>query len=396
MAGHAAPAPGRDRPAQPPDVHRRRRRAHRPAELPRPRPRPRRLALRHRARLGAARRAPAARRRRQAARRPGHAAAAAALAGRHRHATRTARPPGSVCRSRRSRSGCGAPPATARAARLRQRGASRTTSPAGRTRPGSSTRTARGRSRQAARGGRPVRAGLRQRAPGRLPLPATSSTSGGACPEASHPQLQMDDYGGNRGANVDDPVPELRRQAQHQRGHGPARRGEPARCRGRHPHLGDVRAVRAERAEAARGRRIQPVVRADPLRAGRAADRRQRAADQGRAAVGRPAERDTESRDPATLPGRLPAVPGPAPVEQRRGLGRHRAAPQGAGVRRRRRPGGLPGSAHPGVGDLLRRSSRPSHRRLHAPPRPRRRAGRAGRSSSPTSSRPSGCARSAP
>ena len=83
-AGDTAPAQGRHRAAQPPDVHRRRRRAHRPAELPRPRPRPRRLALRHRARMGAADRAQAAGRRRQAAQRPGHAAAAAAVAGRLR------------------------------------------------------------------------------------------------------------------------------------------------------------------------------------------------------------------------------------------------------------------------------------------------------------------------
>jgi hypothetical protein len=61
---------------------------------------------------------------------------------------------------------------------------------------------------------------------------------GGACPEVSHPQLQMEDYGGNRGANVVIRCPSCSakrniNQATGQRG----TQNLPA-CRGRHPHLG--------------------------------------------------------------------------------------------------------------------------------------------------------------
>jgi uncharacterized protein DUF1998 len=60
---------------------------------------------------------------------------------------------------------------------------------------------------------------------------------GGACPEASHPALTMDDYGGNRGANV--MIRCTRCPAKRNISQAMGRRGEeslPA-CRGRHPHL---------------------------------------------------------------------------------------------------------------------------------------------------------------
>jgi hypothetical protein len=60
---------------------------------------------------------------------------------------------------------------------------------------------------------------------------------GGACPEASHPVLTMDDYGGNRGANV--VIRCTRCPAKRNINQAMGRRGEeslPA-CRGRHPHL---------------------------------------------------------------------------------------------------------------------------------------------------------------
>jgi Domain of unknown function (DUF1998) len=60
---------------------------------------------------------------------------------------------------------------------------------------------------------------------------------GGACPEASHPALMMDDYGGNRGANV--MIRCTRCPAKRNISQAMGRRGEeslPA-CRGRHPHL---------------------------------------------------------------------------------------------------------------------------------------------------------------
>ena len=61
---------------------------------------------------------------------------------------------------------------------------------------------------------------------------------GGACPEASHPALVMDDYGGNRGANV--MIRCTRCPAKRSISQAMGRRGEESLpvCRGRHPHLG--------------------------------------------------------------------------------------------------------------------------------------------------------------
>jgi hypothetical protein len=60
---------------------------------------------------------------------------------------------------------------------------------------------------------------------------------GGACPEATHPALTMDDYGGNRGANV--VIRCTRCPAKRNISHAMGKRGEESlpRCRGRHPHL---------------------------------------------------------------------------------------------------------------------------------------------------------------
>lgn len=63
---------------------------------------------------------------------------------------------------------------------------------------------------------------------------------GGQCPEASHPALTMDDYGGNRGANV--VIRCMRCPAKRNIGQAMGKRGEQSlpRCRGRHPHLPGV------------------------------------------------------------------------------------------------------------------------------------------------------------
>jgi len=60
---------------------------------------------------------------------------------------------------------------------------------------------------------------------------------GGVCPEASHPALSMEDYGGNRGANV--MIRCLACRAKRNMNRAIGRRGEEnlPRCRGRHPHL---------------------------------------------------------------------------------------------------------------------------------------------------------------
>ncbi len=98
----------------------------------------------------------------------------------------------------------------------------------------------------------------------------------------------MDDRGGNLGANVEIKCLSCGRAPQHPRGARPARRRQAATV----PRPASApRRLRAGRckaaAQAARRRRVQPVVRADPVRAGRAADRGERAAGQGRAALGR-------------------------------------------------------------------------------------------------------------
>lgn len=67
---------------------------------------------------------------------------------------------------------------------------------------------------------------------------------GGACPEASHPALLMDDYGGNRGANV--MIRCTRCPAKRNIGQAMGRRDEESlpMCGGRHLHFriggGDV------------------------------------------------------------------------------------------------------------------------------------------------------------
>jgi Domain of unknown function (DUF1998) len=61
---------------------------------------------------------------------------------------------------------------------------------------------------------------------------------GGACPEVSHPQLQMEDYGGNRGANVVIRCPSCGAKRNINRATGQRGAESLPACRGRHPHLG--------------------------------------------------------------------------------------------------------------------------------------------------------------
>ncbi len=69
---------------------------------------------------------------------------------------------------------------------------------------------------------------------------------GGACPEVSHPQLRMADYGGNQGANVD--IRCLNCPARRNIRQAMGRRGEESLpgCRGRHPHLGTFEECRQQ------------------------------------------------------------------------------------------------------------------------------------------------------
>ncbi len=61
--------------------------------------------------------------------------------------------------------------------------------------------------------------------------------NGGACPAVSHPQLQMDDYGGNRGANVMIRCPSCGAKRNISRAMGQRGAENLPACRGRHPHL---------------------------------------------------------------------------------------------------------------------------------------------------------------
>ena len=119
---------------------------------------------------------------------------------------------------------------------------------------------------------------------------------GGACPEASHPALQMDDYGGNRGANV--VIRCTRCPAKRNISQAMGRRGEES--------LPDVpRPAPAPRARSGRAteRPLAIVVGASNtwfaqtlVHARRAGDRGERAAGQGRPTVGIPAARARPTR----------------------------------------------------------------------------------------------------
>ncbi len=61
--------------------------------------------------------------------------------------------------------------------------------------------------------------------------------NGGACAEVSHPQLQMEDYGGNRGANVVIRCPSCGAKRNISRAMGQRGAENLPACRGRHPHL---------------------------------------------------------------------------------------------------------------------------------------------------------------
>ena len=188
---------------------------------------------------------------------------------------------------------------------------------------------------------------------------------GGACPEASHPALVMDDYGGNRGANV--MIRCTRCPAKRSISQAMGRRGEESLpvCRGRHPHLGtfgpcDVKplaivvgasntwfaqtlstlAVPATGASELQTK-VTQMWETLQLVSGDAVLRRVLAA----AAVRRPAQ-----------------------VVKAGGMGRHRPAPQRARIRRRGQRQGIPGPAHAGVGHLHELPAARSHRRLRPPP----------------------------
>jgi hypothetical protein len=62
--------------------------------------------------------------------------------------------------------------------------------------------------------------------------------AGGVCAEVSHPQLQMEDYGGNRGANVVIRYPSCGAKRNMNRATGQRGAENLPACRGRHPHLG--------------------------------------------------------------------------------------------------------------------------------------------------------------
>ncbi len=61
---------------------------------------------------------------------------------------------------------------------------------------------------------------------------------GGACPNASHPSLKMEDRGGNLGANVEIQCPHCQQRRNIREVFGPKGADKLPRCRGRHPHLG--------------------------------------------------------------------------------------------------------------------------------------------------------------
>ncbi|MGC5334960.1 DrmB family protein [Micromonospora sp. DT62] len=62
---------------------------------------------------------------------------------------------------------------------------------------------------------------------------------GGACPNASHPKLKMDDRGGNLGANVEIKCAPCGARRNMKEVLGPRGADKLPRCRGRRPHLGD-------------------------------------------------------------------------------------------------------------------------------------------------------------
>ena len=209
------------------------------------------------------------------------------------------------------------------------------------------------------------------RAPGRLPLPRLRPP-GRRLPEASHPRLRMDDHGGNLGRQRRDPLHELRRQAQHPRGHR-ASAGEqnlPA-LPGPPPAPGHVRPDRLHAAaEGAGRRRVQPVVRPDAVRAGGAADRGQRAAGEGGAALGAPAGR-ASARVLRVRAGAVPQLRGTATsgprTSFRAAIEQHRkelAAATGRG------DSGYPDLRTPEWEVFSAAGCRRADRRLHPPPRP--------------------------
>ena len=200
---------------------------------------------------------------------------------------------------------------------------------------------------------------------------------GGACPEASHPALQMDDYGGNRGANV--MIRCTRCPAKRNISQAMGRRGEESlpMCRGRHPHLGTFETCEPK-ADGDRRRRIQHVVRADPVHARRAADRGERAAGQGRRSCGTSC-RTCSSREILDAFWALPQFQ----VLHKWGkdevfdaIEQHAKAADGRSDDQQTE---YPDLLHARVGHLHRHAAARADRRLRAAPRPGGVPGRAGR-----------------
>lgn len=82
--------------------------------------------------------------------------------------------------------------------------------------------------------------GERQRAPERLPLPGVRAQRR-RLPEGEPPAAADGGLRRQPRRQRGDPLPELRRQAEHQPGHGPSRRREPARLPGQAPPSEHVR-----------------------------------------------------------------------------------------------------------------------------------------------------------
>ena len=156
---------------------------------------------------------------------------------------------------------------------------------------------------------------------------------GGACPAVSHPELLMDDYGGNRGANV--MIRCTRCPAKRNISQAMGRRGEESLpvCRGRHPHLGtfgncDERPLAI--VVGASNTWFAQTLSTLAVPATGASELQTKVAQ-----LWDDLQNVTED---AVLDFALAVapVPGPAQVVQGRGIRRHRPAPQSAGIR----PGG--------------------------------------------------------
>ncbi len=362
-------AAGRRRTAQPPHVHRRSRRPRGPAQLLRPGPGTRRLEyhavprLRHR-------RTPAARRRQRRSAvwtrrssscepRPGwRVPTGTRTGGRHRVGVPVTPFP----------SGCAAPPATCWPRSTRAMFAFDNAKPRTPHEAQFFHATARKRGKPLAVAARFVlacTAGHLDEFPYRAYV-----HRGRACPKAPHPRLRMEDRGGNLGANVEIECVACGEQRNIREAMGERGGRNLPRCRGRQPHLGDFEPERLRRgAEAAGGRRVQPVVRADPVSAGRAQDRGERAGRPRSSSTGRPRSCSRTEMLQFAAHGRARSSgvrpPGPTPSCGRRSSAHRGADRPAAPADRGRHP-----DLRTRMGDLLRRRAARRPRRLRPVPDP--------------------------